>query len=412
MSAKHHKIVNKNKFITSCCILLIIIIILITFSVFLFQKIHSSISTSASTQLGNTSSDNNISNAELKDTTIKLSVIGDIMCHNTQYRDAYQSSNNTYDFSYVFSEIKEYFEDANLAIGNLETTFAGNGRDYTSYPTFNSPEALAKNLKDMGLDIVSTANNHCMDTGYKGLVNTLNVLDENNIEHMGTYRTQQEQEQILIKDIQGIKIAFLSYTYGTNGIPIPSDKSFSVNLIDKDLIAKQIQQAKDAQVDIICASMHWGIEYRDTPNEEQQDLANFLFKNGVDIIFGSHPHVLEKMEKVNVTTTDGKNKTCFIIYSFGNFVSGQVKDKTRSSIILNLTITKKADSSISFDHIDYIPIYCYTSSKSKGFKLINIPKELKNYANGNSSYINSSNYSFFQSELERIQNVLQWNYTS
>lgn len=400
-SRKHIKIKNKFKFIRSSLILILSIILII----FLFNYFSDK---------DNITEDNSVQTSselpveEKKDTTIKMSVIGDIMCHNTQFKDAFNSSTNTYDFSYVFSEIAPYFENNDLNIGNLETTFAGSGKAYSGYPTFNTPEALATDLKELGINVLSTANNHCMDTGNKGLVNTLDVLDSAGIEHMGTYRTEEESNNILIKNVNGIKIAFLSYTYGTNGIPVPSSKPFSVNLIDKEKILKDISNAKSNNVDLICASMHWGVEYLDTPNAEQKDLANFLFTNGVDIIFGSHPHVLEKMEKVNVTTVDGKNKECFVIYSFGNFVSGQVKKNTRTSIILNLSITKKADNTISIDNINYIPIYCYTSGTSKKYKLIDIKKELDNYNNGSSKYINSSNYNFYKNELERVQKVLNW----
>lgn len=118
-----------------------------------------------------------------ENTTINITAIGDIMCQNTQYKDAYDSSNDTYDFSYVFSEIKSRFEDSDLTIGNLETTLAGEERKYSGYPTFNTPEQLAKNLKDLGIDVLSTANNHSLDKGYDGLVSTLKFLDEQNISH-------------------------------------------------------------------------------------------------------------------------------------------------------------------------------------------------------------------------------------
>ena len=223
-----------------------------------------------------------------EDITINMSVIGDIMCHNSQYQDAFNGS--TYDFSYVFSDIKDYISNADIAIGNLE-------RGYSNYPTFNTPEQLAYNLKDFGIDVVSTANNHCMDTGYKGLVSTLNYLDDAGISHTGTSRSSEEQNTVLIKDVNGIKIAFLSFTYGTNGIPVPSDKGYSVNLIDKDLIKKQLNLAISQNPDLICVSMHWGVEYQTIPNAEQKELADFLFNNGADIIIGNHPHVLQNFEK-------------------------------------------------------------------------------------------------------------------
>ena len=210
----------------------------------------------------------------------------------------------------------------------------------TGYPTFNTPEQLAQNLSDLGIDVVSTSNNHSLDKRYNGLVNTLDELDKVGLSHTGTYRTKEEQDNILVKNINGINIAFLSFTYGTNGIPVPADKQYCVNLIDESLILDQISKAKSLNPDIICVNMHWGNEYKLVQNTTQENLANLLFKNGVDIILGSHPHVLEPIEKRTVTLEDGTTKDGFLIYSLGNFMSGQVIEDTKNSIILQLKITK------------------------------------------------------------------------
>ena len=135
---------------------------------------------------------------DVSDIKISMSVIGDIMCHNSQYKDAYNSSTGTYDFSYVFEDIKNYISSADVAIGNLETTFAGKKRGYSSYPTFNTPEAMAWDLKELGIDVLSTTNNHSLDKGYSGLVNTIAELDKVGINHTGTYSSKEESDKILI----------------------------------------------------------------------------------------------------------------------------------------------------------------------------------------------------------------------
>lgn len=206
-----------------------------------------------------------------EDIHISMSVIGDIMCHNSQYKDAYDSDTETYDFSYVFADVKQYVESADIAIGNLETTFAGKERGYSNYPRFNTPEQLATNLKDFGIDVLSTANNHCMDSNYEGLVSTINYLNQAGIDHTGTNLSEEDQNEVLIKDVNGVKIAFLAFTYGTNGITIPSSKKYSVNLIDKELIEKQINLAKEQNPDLICVSMHWGVENQTKQNSEQEE---------------------------------------------------------------------------------------------------------------------------------------------
>ena len=329
------------------------------------------------------------------------------MCHNTQYNDAYVASTGTYDFSYVFNDIKDYISSADLAIGNLETTFAGKARGYSSYPTFNTPEELAENLKDLGIDVVSTANNHCMDKGYKGIVSTLDYLDQAGILHTGTSRSVQEQETVLVKEVNGIKIAFLSFTYGTNGINIASDKSYSVNLIDDDLIVNQINLAKKENPDIICASMHWGIEYQTKQNKEQERLAELLFKNGVDIILGSHPHVLEPMEKRTVTLSDGTKKDGFVIYSLGNFISAQKDKYTKDSIILNLKITKHSQGNITIDSYDYTPIYMQDNGANakNRYELVDLEKKIKDYENGDKS-ITATAYKTYVAELKNVKTAL------
>ena len=223
--------------------------------------------------------------------------------------------------STFFPQIKSYISNADIAVGNLETTFAGGNKAYSGYPTFNSPPQLAKDVQDLGIDVLTTSNNHSMDSGYNGLINTIDTLDDLGISHTGTFKSEEDKNKILIKDVNGVKIAFLSYTYGTNGIAIPKGKEYCIYLIDKDLIKKQLESAKAQNPDVICVSMHWGIEYKLQPNTEQTDLADYLFENGADIILGSHPHVLEPMEKRTVTLSDGTKKDGFVIYSLGNFIS-------------------------------------------------------------------------------------------
>lgn len=341
-----------------------------------------------------------------EDITINMSVIGDIMCHNSQYQDAFNGS--TYDFSYVFSDIKDYISNADIAIGNLETTFAGAERGYSNYPTFNTPEQLAYNLKDFGIDVVSTANNHCMDTGYKGLVSTLNYLDDAGISHTGTSRSSEEQNTVLIKDVNGIKIAFLSFTYGTNGILVSSQRDYSVNLISDDLILNQLALAKEQNPDLICVSMHWGVEYQTIPNAEQKELADFLFNNGADIIIGNHPHVLQNFEKREITLSDGTTKDGFVVYSLGNLLADQNKKYTRDSAILTLNITKDENDKIKINTAKYVPTYIYkdTSKSSQKFKIINIKNAIDSFDAGYSPNLSSSTYNTFKTELSNIKRIL------
>lgn len=343
-----------------------------------------------------------------KSTTINMALTGDIMCHNTIYNDAFNKQSNTYDFSYIFDDIKYNIQTADIAIGNLETTFAGSSKGYSSYPTFNTPESLAYTLKKVGFDVLSTANNHCYDKGYSGIESTINYLDDADISHTGTFKSEEEQNKILVKNVKGIQIAFLSFTYGTNGITVPSDKSYSVNLIDKDLIKKQLDLAKKQNPDMICVSMHWGIEYQTTPNSEQKDLADFLFKNGADIIIGNHPHVLQNFEKREITLDDGTSKDGLVIYSLGNLLADQNKKYARVSAIMNVSVTKDENGKIKINTVKYTPIYIYkdTSKSTQKFKIINIQNAIDSFEAGYSPNLSKTTYNTFKTELENIKNIL------
>ena len=403
MGKRKLKIVNKTRFIIAIIILLVIIFVGIYA---LLTKISGDDVVETSAPLA----ESDIPETPIiEDKHISMSVIGDIMCHNSQYTDAYVASSDTYDFSYVFEDIKQYIEPADIAIGNIETTFAGKERGYSNYPTFNSPEQLATNLKDLGIDVLCTANNHSLDKGYSGLTSTLKFLDDAGISHMGTYDSAESQNEILIKDVNGIKIAFLAYTYGTNGIPVPKNNPYCINLIDKDLILKHLELAKEQEPDLICVNMHWGLEYKTKQNSEQEELADFLFTNGVDIILGSHPHVLQPMEKKTITLEDGSTKDCFVIYSLGNFISGQNQDNTRNSVILNIECTKSGETNnTTIDSVSYVPIYMYKSSsgKTKRYKVLDIEKSIENYENGTDKSIGQKTYSTLKTELNKIKTTM------
>ena len=399
---KHTKKGNKK-------LLLILFIILLIFIIFIFNKYNKN----ANTNTENNSTETTLSNKNTKQDTAEpitftLTSLGDTLCHNTQYWDAYNSKTDEYDFSYVYEDIKNYTLSSDITIGSLETTFAGKEKGYSNYPTFNTPDSLATALKDIGVDVVSLAGNHALDYGYTGLCRTIDVFNNIGLSHLGTYKTAEDQEKILIKDVEGVKIAFINYTYGTNGIPLPSGKDFCVNLIDKDFIKKQINQAKEQNVDMIVACMHWGTEYRTTANSEQTDLANFLFENGVDVILGNHPHVLEPMEKKTITLQDGTTKDVFVVYALGNFTADQRDEITRDSAILNLTITKNSDSKISIDKVNYVPIYMYknTNVSTHKFKILDIEKTIKDYEEGKNTSINSTVYNNLKKQLEKIKSIL------
>ena len=399
---------RKKKLYFRRIILLLILVAIIVGAIFAISKLFNSDSEDKRIEISNTANNEvKIIEAEkVPPRSFTLTGLGDAMCHNTQYKDAYV--NGTYDFNYVFENVKDVMSKDDLTIGNLETTFAGPEVGYSGYPTFNTPDAMGEALKNAGVDVLSTANNHCLDKGFKGLSRTLDVLDQLGIDHAGTSRTPEEQAKVLIKDVNGIKVAILSFTYGTNGINPPSDKGYCVNYIDKNFIKGRIDAAKSEGAEIVIACMHWGIEYQTKPSAEQIDMADFLFKSGADIILGNHAHVIEPFEKREVTMDDGTVKQCFVVYAMGNLVANQNQVNTRNNIMMHMKVTIDSDKKTILDDISYTPIYIYKNPNVgiKQFKLLKIDSEIANYEAGAANKVSTSLYNTLKEERGRITKIL------
>lgn len=336
-----------------------------------------------------------------------LAVCGDAMSHMPQTRDAYDSQAGAYDYKPMIRFAKPWIEQADYAVVNLETTFAG-GPDYSGFPAFNTPDALGDALKDAGFDLVSTANNHCLDRGYDGMVRTLDVLDKLGLAHVGTYRSAEEraaQNGVYVADMGGIKVAFLSYTYGTNGIPVSKSHPDTVNILhtdymsdaqvlDTERIADDLAAAEALSPDLIAVIVHWGVEYQTTQNEHQEEIADFLFDHGADVILGSHPHVLQPMETRTLTDRDGTTHTGFVCWSLGNFISSQNDEYTDTTVVLNLELTKNPNTGVTdVTKVGYVPLYMLDREQEvdgERFTLLDAHRGIEEYASGDSSYIPAS----------------------
>jgi len=336
-----------------------------------------------------------------------LAVCGDAMSHMPQTRDAYDRQAGAYDYKPMIRFAKPWIEQADYAVVNLETTFAG-GPDYSGFPAFNTPDALGDALKDAGFDLVSTANNHCLDRGYDGMVRTLDVLDNLGLAHVGTYRSAVEraaQNGVHVADVGGIKVAFLSYTYGTNGIPLSKSHPDTVNILHTDYmsdaqvldtarIADDLAAAEALSPDLIAVIVHWGVEYQTTQNDHQEEIADFLFDHGADVILGSHPHVLQPMETRALTARDGTTHTGFVCWSLGNFISSQNDEYTDTTVVLNLELTKNPNTGATdVTKVGYVPLYMLDREQGvdgERFTLLDAHRGIEEYASGDSSYISAS----------------------
>jgi len=268
---------------------------------------------------------------------LTLIFAGDIMQHMPQVEAAWNEDLGMYIYDSCFKFISPWLAGADLAIANLETTF--DGKPYSGYPAFSSPDALATGMLNAGIDIAGTANNHSCDRGRSGIERTISVLDSIGILHMGTYLNADTYAKStpLIINTKGFRLAFLNYTYGTNGIPVPSNNI--VSLIEKDKMQAEIKAAHDSAVDLTIIFIHWGEEYQRLPNAFQKEIANFLFTNGADIIIGSHPHVLQPMEWHQ---PDSVSKEKLVVWSLGNFVSNQRKRYTDGGTLFSITLQKES----------------------------------------------------------------------
>ncbi|MCA1053842.1 CapA family protein [Rossellomorea aquimaris] len=286
--------------------------------------------------------------------TANIAAIGDILIHNTVYNDA--KTGQTYDFSPMFAPVKEMLSEPDFLIANQESTPGGTEIGLSSYPLFNSPKEIVKELQDAGVDAVTTANNHSLDQGVEGLMSAIDYYEKIAMPYVGAFKSPEDQEKIRTFNVNGIKFALLSYTYGTNGIPVPEGKEYLVNLLDEKKMIAEIKKARQMDIDMVIMSLHWGNEYQRFPTEEQQRLAKVLTESGADIIFGHHPHVLQPLQTYK--TSDGREAV--VVYSLGNFLSGQkddYKDIGGMAEIQVLLDRSPAGSVITYPSITFHPTY-------------------------------------------------------
>ena len=281
---------------------------------------------------------------------VTLLFAGDAMQHKTQLAKARQKD-GTYDYSDCFTGIKAIVDSADYAVVNLETTLAYN--DFSGYPMFCTPVSYAESLRQAGFDLFLTSNNHCLDRRDKGLVRTIALLDSMGIPHIGTFRNKADRDTLAPKivDVKGFKIAFLNYTYGTNGIKVQGN--VVVDYIDRNKMAADIAAARKKGAEIVCVCIHWGDEYKLLPNNTQKNLADFLLKQGVDLIIGGHPHVIQPIE---MRTDPATGKNALLVYSLGNFISGMRKTDTRGGIMVRTTLSRDSQGRAQVSTADYIPV--------------------------------------------------------
>ena len=267
---------------------------------------------------------------------VSLVAVGDDLIHQTIFEAA--AIEDTYDFKPMFSEIKPYIKTFDLAFINQETILGGKELGLSSYPAFNSPHELGDALIDTGFNMISLANNHTLDRGVGAVKSSLGYWQEQNVIYSGSDIAFNNRVKYFTK--HGIVFAFVAYTYGTNGIPIPRGKPYLVNLFSEDIVIEDIKEARKI-ADVVIVSMHWGAEYYNHPNSSQIEQAQFLNSLGVDIIVGHHPHVIQPFDII-----EANNHKTYVVYSLGNFLSDQTGIDRLIGMMFSLDISKNQNNII------------------------------------------------------------------
>ena len=302
-----------------------------------------------------------------EDTIVTLIAAGDIMFHNPQVVSA-KAEDGSYDFSAPFQYLRDHLQGVDLAIANLETVIAGEGETPRGYPRFRSPKEVLDGIKEAGFDILVTANNHSADMGRDGIIRTIEELEKRQLEYIGTSRG--EKRDYIIKEVKGVKIGILSYTFGLNGLEsllTPEELQNMVNLIDTESISTSIAEARMNGAEVIIVYLHWGHEYLRDASDEQRSLAEFLSENGADLILGSHPHVIQEMETISV-----EGKDIPVVYSMGNLLSNQRYETmgvsyTEDGLLVSVRIVKKWDTGqVLIEPLVPIPTWVYRWSSGSG----------------------------------------------
>ena len=339
--------------------------------------------------------------------TAKIAAVGDILCGTDMLSDAKQGE--TYSFNYMFDGISKYIKNADLSIGTLETNFTEN--EYSGVGKYNSPIELLQAVKNSGVELVSVAHNHILDYGVSGYDETIKKIQDNELDITGIKdNTENENKDFsgIIKEVNGIKIAVLSYTYGlSNDGKLTEEEKNVANIYSEEKVKFDIDYAKENS-NYIMVIMHWGEVNNSVVSPWQEEVKNYLVDNGVDMILGSHPSVIEPMEIVQ--NSEGRN--VLVAYSLGNYISSLKYENADVELILNIEITKESDSEKAvLKKVDYTPIYVLDNGTKADnrFELTDMKQLAVDYAGGDTTKISRTVYNKLINKIEWLDGIVNNN---
>lgn len=299
--------------------------------------------------------------------SVRIRAAGDLMVHKKQLAIAKQPD-GSYDFHPQYALIAGSLADADYTIANLETTIGQyENRPYSGYPMFNTPESLLDAVRDAGVDFLTLANNHMLDRYFEGMVRTVDTVEAWGFDFGGANRSPEEQAAPKLVEVNGIRLGFLCGTEMTNGMEDWSNaavKRYGVNYLRKMDYAAEVTKLRDAGADVVIAIPHWGEEYLRKPPSYIVGQAQKMVAAGVDVVLGSHPHMVQPVEFVEAKGADGAVHRGLVAYSLGNFISAMTKRYTDSGIILEFTIRERQDGGFTVDGVGCVPVYCWKRDDS------------------------------------------------
>jgi len=320
---------------------------------------------------------------------IRLAMVGDVLIHEAVYNDA-DLGNGNYDFSHMFTYIPDLIDGYDLKYFNQESIIGGKNLGISAYPSFNSPDEIGDTLVDLGFNMVSLANNHTADRGQAAIDYTLNYWKSKNIIMAGSYASSDEQNEVKVYEMNGIKFAYFSYTTITNTW---ASTDYALNMYSNERAKMDIENAKAAGAEVIIVAMHWGEEYTNEEIYSQQVIAEYLASLGVNVIIGSHPHVVEPIKYIGNT---------LVIYSLGNFISNQLVlgINPGTGLFVGVDIIKNDDGTITFENLNYELLLQYSDENDANFSVIPYSKLNDNILNNYEVYKNK-----YEAVVERYMEI-------
>ena len=333
------------------------------------------------------------------DSIIKMSAVGDILCSDEMLSDAYNESTKTYDFSHMFNNISGFINKADIVMGTMETSIIEG-----EYNDKVAPVEFARSVKNSGINLVTISHNHSLDNGVNGLKETSENLEKLGFDVFGD--KIESANAVCIKEVKNTKIAFLTYTCFIDGQEEKSKEELNcVNMYSEEQVKSDIEYAKENEAEYICVMIHWGDAISSTVSDEQKEIADFLVKNGVNLIIGSHPSVVQPMEVRK--NADGDN--VFIAYSIGTYISTLSAEEARTELVLNIELRKSGkDDKVYLNKVDYTPIYMLDLGEGAldRFQLIDMKEEAMTYTSGSAQSISRETYDKLIEGLNRLNNIL------